>query len=392
MSNHQINQEGAAFLKTATSSPDFENLSLEGIPDDFSGPTFVKKDFIYTTVTALPGQVAYFLMTPTAGTAYFAGTQALVPSTDPVNFKSQPIGTDQGGIFPDAPTLFPGCSTVEVEVANSGEVVEGRMISHSAELVCVNNAFNQYGTITTLKTPITRVLVEQSDFGKDVAYRLMGAQALVKPTLTSEADVTPVRDGSYAVAMSKEAQFTFAPVLDDISIATDFPCYLENKVDSTVGSFQGPAVIWDNGFDTIMFRVQVPLSTELSPVPPQVFILKVWRSWEFKPAASSLAHSIAHASPPHNANTIELYHEMSKNLPVSVPVRDNPDFWDDLVSTMSMGTGILADMNVPGAKGMHAVGSLVGNLVHKGSERRTARRGNRKKKKNKPKKKGKKRR
>jgi len=391
MSNHQINQEGAAFLKTATSSPDFENLSLEGIPDDFSGPTFVKKDFIYTTVTALPGQVTYFLMTPTAGTAFFSAAQDLLPSTTAVNFKALPAGDSQGGIFPDAPTLFPGCATEETEVANSGEVVEGRMISHSAELVCVNNSFNQYGTITTLKTPITRVLVEQSDFGRDVAYRLMGAQALVKETLTSEADVTPVRDGSYAVAMSKEAQFNFNPVLDDISIATDFPCYLENKVDSTVGSFAGPAIIWDNGFDTIMFRVQVPVSLPESPVPPQVFILKVWRSWEFKPAASSLAHSIAHASPAHNQNTIELYHEMSKNLPVSVPVRDNPDFWDDLVSTMNMGTGLLADMNIPGAKGIHAVGSLVGNLVHKGTERRAARRGNRKKKKP-QKKKGKRRR
>ena len=367
-------EDGVNFLKTATASPDYENLQLEGIPDSYSGPTFVKKDYVYTSVTVDAGTTKWLVMTPTAGVAYYEGVQAGSP--DPtVTLSMFADGSTIGGIFPDAATLYPGCGAPAVapdyRMPNTGEVVQGRILSHSAEIVCVNNAFNQYGTITTFKTPLTRIVAENQGVS---TYEIGGGPALLKDPVSSEANVVPVREGSYSVAMSREADFNFYDVLDDVAQNSTYGFLQDDKiVDSRSGSVKGPAVLWDNGFDSIVFRVTVPQGVPAA----QSFILKVWRVWELQPAASSLAHSISHASPACEPNTLRLYHEMSKNLPVSVPERDNPDFWNTVLDGVNATSGILAEMDMPLvsgiAKGVHAVTHLLDGITTRTRARRNAR-------------------
>lgn len=376
--NTPLTEDAGAFLKTATASPDYENLPLEGVPDSYSGPTFVKKDFVYTTVEVAAGETRWFVMTPTAGVAFYEAAQATIDPTLSLPFEYTVGGA--GGVFPDSETLFPGVGTASVgngQVSNSGEIVQGRMVSHSAEIVTTNNAFNQYGTITSFKTPLTRVLAPPNGASTgNTQFHIAGCPALFKNPISSEANVAPVREGSYSVAMSREADFNFYDVLDNYLIGSRANSNQEAKVDSQIGYFQGPAIIWDNGYDSIVFRVTVPADSPAS----QGFILKIWRVWEFQPAASSLAHSIAHASPTHEPRAIAMYHEMAKNLPVSVPSKDNPDFWNRLLDTVSSTSAVLSGMPVPGvagaAKGVHAVTKMIDGVRTRTRARRQQRRAN----------------
>jgi len=354
-----ISDDAAAFLKTATSAPDFENLPLEGIPDEYSGPTFTKKDFVYQTVEAVAGEVTWIVVTPTAGVAWWGASQpAPIDPAVPVQWAA---GATGGGLFPDAGTLFPGVvdnGQPNLQMNNTGEVVAGRMLSHCAELVVLNNAFNQFGSISTFKTPLLREIANQAA-GGSVNYHISGNESLFKSPLSSEANVVPVRQGSYAVAMSREADFEFYPVLDDVTLSSTFPGYQQSTFPAPVASnYRGPAVCWDNGFDTIVFRIDVPAA-----VANQSFVLKIWRTWEFKPAASSLAHSIAHASPSVDRPVIDLYHAMSKSLPVSVPAKDNPDFWNTLLRTIKDTSAIMARLPLPTismvGRGVHAVATTI---------------------------------
>jgi len=362
MAQSKFNSDAAAFLKTATASPDFENLPLEGIPDEYSGPTFTKKDFVYTTVECLPGGVTFIVVTPTAGSAYYEAFQAGTVDPDlAVQFRAGTQGI--GGLFPDATTLFPGCGTngqPELKVNNSAEVVEARLVAHSAEMVVVNNAFTQFGTISTYKTPLNREITNQAT-GAVSNYHILGTEALFKNPLSSEANVAPVREGSYSVAMSKEADFNFFPALDDVTLSSSFDGYQTSADPPIACTFRGPAVVWDNGFDSIVFRVEVPEGS-----PSQVFILKIWRTWEMKPAASSLAHSIAHASPPIDRRAIDFYHELAKSLPVSVPSKDNPDFWATILEGIKATSAIASSLPMPrvaaAGKGVHAIAEMIDSV------------------------------
>lgn len=358
------NGERLAFLKVATASPDFENVDIEGIPDDYSGPTFVKKDYVYNTVTAMSGKMTTFVCPPTMAAAYYTSAVDLTPLGEipDAGYSASFISTQ----FPDAKSLFVGAGLLVANniVNNTSNVVRARALGHSAELVCLNNAFNQYGSITTYKTPVLReVITEVDSVGDDFAkYQLTGTSSLVTPIVFSEANVQPVREGSYAVAMSRAAEFAFAPVLDDTAINTIFEGFADANSPIVPGriQFKGPAVVWDNSFDSIVFRIVVPPGVE-----NQSFVIKIYRTWELQPAANTLAASLAHSSPPADPRSIQMYHAIARELPVSVPAKDNPDFWNRVVDTLHTGAGLLSKVPViaPYAKGVHAFTTLGKNLL-----------------------------
>ena len=380
-----ISADGQQFLKIATASPDFENLAVEGIPDEHGGPTFVKKDFVYTTVNCPDGQSTFIIVTPSAGVSHYTTSYPLSGGS-PTLPPGGAAATLNGHIYPDAPTLFPGCGESEAKVSNSTQVSAGRLMSMSCELQCLNNAFNQYGSITCVKTPLRLDLIEVEDTGDNFTQlRIMGALGCFQPLTSSEASVTPVRDGAYSVSMNREAEFSFYNVRDDIYIDYTYPAYVQNNTGSDPSEvlFKGPAPLWDNGFDSVCYRIDVPSGAEKS----QSFILKTWKAWEFQPVANSLVHSIAHASPPINRATIDTYHEIERLLPVSVPARDNPDFWDRVLRGLAETSEVTKGIPFVGktAKGAHAIAYAIDRIgrASKARKKKKKKKGEKKKKKKK---------
>jgi hypothetical protein len=360
-----LSPAGEGFVKTATAAPDFELTQLEGIPDNYNGPSVVKKDFTFETIDCPAGESTYIVVMPTSAVAYYrppTPTGFGLPLPDGTIFAPH--------YFPDSGDIFDGVDS-EIEVSNSSQLSRGRLMALSAELNCVTNSFNQYGTISCWKTPISRTLAPEGNLTpvpnnmENMIYT--GCGALTKVALDSQAYVAPVRNGVYSVSMNREENFDFYPVSDKI-----------NKM-STIGAwfskteklwFHGCAPVYDNGFDTIVFRIDVPADTT-----NQSFVLKIWKVWEFQPTFNSLLYDFSHLSPDVDPASLQLYREMCRNLPVAVRDRDNPDFWNTILAAVDSASGLLS--LVPGpigmaATGVHAVSSMI-TATHKRKSKNASR-------------------
>lgn len=345
-----ITENGEGFIKTATSAPDFELTDIEGIPDNYNGPSVIKKDYLFETITADAGKATYIIVTPTAGVSYY--TPQLPPNTGVPLVDSNVM---VGHYFPDATDMFDGISTSD-EVSNSGQLSKGRLMSLCAELNCVNNSFNQYGTVSAWKTPLARTIAPFDKGGFNISDNMgiTGARGLVKVALDSQAYVEPVRRGAYSVSMNREEDFSFFPVLDDINRDTD----IEALFDGTEKlHFVGCAPVFDNGFDTIIFRIDVPAGSV-----NQSFVLKIWKVWEYQPTFNSLLYNFSHLSPDIDQAALALYREMCRQLPMSVPDSENPDFWGTILQAVDTGSQLLS--GIPGpigsvASGVHSVSHLL---------------------------------
>jgi hypothetical protein len=353
-----LTPESVGFLKTATAAPDFQSTDLEGIPDSYAGATIVKKDYLYETIECAAGKATYIVVTPTAGVAYYTTS---VNTATPIISGTLFTGKE----FPDAGQLFQGAGQIAIPgnvVSNTSVVDKGRLIALSAELVCLNNAFNQYGSISCWKTPMAceASLDESSAFGIVENFLITGVPGVEKTSLNAQSYVEPVRNGAYSVSMNRESEYEFANVKDNVSKSSLFQGYLEQQVSAGVAGktdWVGPAVLWDNGFDTIVYRVDVPSATVA-----QSFVLKIWKAFEYQPVYNSLLFTMSHLSPEPCPAALVLYKEIERQLPSAVPAKDNPDFWNTVLNLVGEASDILSI--VPGpvgtvAKGVHAVSSLL---------------------------------
>lgn len=351
----RVSEEGEAFIKTATAAPDFAMTQLDGIPDGYDGRSICKKDYYYQTVECPAGKSTVFVITPTAGVSHW--TTSLNIGTDMINGQAF-----TAVLYPDAEQVFGGvefAAGAGEQKTNTNMVDRARVVSMAAEMVCLTNSFHQYGSISTWKTPLSHTIVNDdgSSAGVLERYGIGGVEGLVNAQLSAEAQVSPVRDGTYSVSMNRENEFVWQDVMDNQT---------ENSV--TEGLFAGPGltadkttwlgpiVAFDNGFDSIVIRVDVPVD-----VTAQSFVLKTWKVFEYQPVFNSLLYSMAGLSAEHNPASLELYSEIERHLPVAVPARDNPDFWHTMLDIISETSNVLS--YVPGnigiaAKGVHGITQL----------------------------------
>lgn len=262
--------------------------------------------------------------------------------------------------FPDASQMFPGVVSV-VPVSNAVQLAKGRLMALSAELNCVNNSFNQYGTISAWKTPLARTTAPEDSSGFDYTDNLeiTGTGGITRVALDSQAYVQPVRKGVYSVSMNREEEFTFYPVLDDIHKTSGCNGRFMDEAGSPTAkvAYVGCSPVWDNGFDSIIFRIDVPPGTV-----DQSFVLKIWKAWEYQPTFNSLLYNFSHLSPDVDPAALALYREMVRHIPMAVPDAQNPDFWGTVLDAVNTGSGLLSAVPGPigmAAQGAHAVSSVI---------------------------------
>lgn len=362
----QFTEDGIGFVKAATAATDFQAIDVEGIPDSYAGKSVTKKSYFTTTVEAKGGESTYFIITPTPDTAYWKTSVADAAWVTDVWPNNQALTSHT---FPDATTIFPGTGvtpSASTNVSNTVNVSSARCMALSAEMVCLNNAFNQFGSIASFKTPLRRTVVnEHADVSSNQQVRTVaGTSGLANRLINAEAEVTAVRDGAYAVSMNKEEEFEFNDVLDNESKSSTQTCWaspteLGGYAKKVV--FSGPMVCFDNGFDTIVFRIDVP-----SGVANQSFLLKTWKIFEYQPTFNSLLYSLSSLSPPEDRRAIQLYRAIERELPVAVPAKDNPDFWDTVLAGVREVSNLLPGPIGVVAKGAHAVGAA----IHNGNKQR----------------------
>jgi hypothetical protein len=354
----QISEDGVAFLKLATAAPDFESVAFDGIPDNHAGPTITVKSYVTSTVTAAAGNATYFILTPQGDVAFWKTT---VPTgTDWIN------GQDLDGVlYPKAATIFDALKYLgsgQIGGSNTEQVSKGRCVSSAGEMVCLNNAFNQYGSITAWKVPLSTAITADSKTslqGSDNRMNVMGITGVNQALVGSTAYTAAVRDGVYSTSMNREGMYDFHPVMDEEHVDSVHQAYMgpPSVSPGIRAKFNGPMCIFDNNFDSIIFRVDVP-----EGVTDQSFLMKRWCTFEYEPIFNSLLYDTSNMSPPMDPAALALYSEIGRHLPLAVGYRDNPDFWDTVLQIVDVTSSVLS--SVPGpvgaiASGVHAVATAL---------------------------------
>lgn len=378
------------FLKAATCAPD--NGIVPRIPDGSGEHTFTQKFSRQLAISCEPNQVVCIVCTPTLPMACFSNTYPSTGTGMPLSglgfypgMETAPTLPTGGGVYNETKTEFPDWESVVSPsgINNTTNISAARLVSLSAELQCTTNAFNQYGTIQCFKTPLQLVATPSIASGGDLVdltYHISGASALIPDAVSTGAYMAPVKDGAYVVSMNRNGgagNFEFSNLIDN--------SYASTTLYSTIGSsvptppakgttprthftpapnappvaqlgWKGTPILWDNHFDSIVFKIINPSATA------QTFILKNWISVEMATTYGSFLHGIAQAPPPRDPRAFKLYGAIQQNLPEAVPSRENPDFWKDVLGLAKSVSGV-ASM-IPGpvgaiASGIHSVSEIL---------------------------------
>lgn len=299
----------------------------------------------------------YFIITPTPGVAWWEATTGnLTPWIDGASIA--PVFSPHIGDLFDA-AAAPGPTTGGT---NTNKVDMGRICSMSFELVPVNNAFNSYGTITAFRTPMA---LAYGQAGQPAS--ITGADAFVKINkrsgLTeSNAYYQPSRNGFYGVSMRTSDDAQFLPIHDSEVQSTQHTAYVGATPPGAKVLFDGPILLWDDSMDTIVVRVDTPKTGLVGGPPSQDFILRVWKSYEYRPTFNSFLYQLAGNSAGYDPAALALYDQMAAVLPVGVDYRENPDFWSSILTAVKVGSGLLSGLPGLGgavAKGVHSVASYL---------------------------------
>ncbi|APG76100.1 hypothetical protein 2 [Wenzhou bivalvia virus 3] len=360
-----LNHDSRRFLEAATCAPD--NDLQPRVPDGSGTRSVVQKFVKQDNISVKPGYTTIVVCTPTLPMAYYTVTYSNTTGFVPTAGNYPPLSSI-GAEYQEAHTEFPQYfNTVNNSsgVSNTASIDAARVISRSAELASTTNALNQYGTITTFKSPFALCLQPEivgTGILGPTSYNITGARAIVYEGAAIGSTVGFVKDGAYSVSMNRlggTGVFPYTEFIDNMADNETVPSSILSGPSSLeILPWKGAPFFWDNNFDTICFKIFVP-----DGVPSaQTFILKNWATVEMRTVQGSWLNGFAQPAPPLDARAFRLYGAIQEKLPVSVPSKDNPNFWNTVLGLVKPLSGFASMMPGPigaVAKGVHAVSSVL---------------------------------
>lgn len=352
------------FIKAATCAPD--NSLAPRIPDGSGAKSFTQKFSRLTSVSVPAGKTLMIVCTPTLPLACYTVEYDTATGFIPTAGYF-PTLQSVGQTYNETKTEFPEWeSTISpIGVSNTKNIDAGRLVSLSAELQCTTNAFNQYGTVSCFKTPLALTVAPQILSGGAMGPNVLqvtGTNSLPSDNVSTGGYLAPVKDGAYAVSMNRNGgsgDFEYTEILDNVFYSES----MNSTVTALAGSsdemvFKGIPLLWDNHYDSIVFKISVPAGNN----PAQTFILKNWVTVEMRTVYGSFMYGIAQDAPPRDPHAFRLYGAIEQNLPTAVPSKDNPDFWKTVLGIIKPLSGVAS--LIPGpigtvARGVHAVSSVL---------------------------------
>jgi hypothetical protein len=341
------------FLKHATASPDF--VGNAQIPDGSGLQTFTMRFATQKILVAPAGFTTIIVATPTVPAAYYTATYAPdVNGNMPASTLLVPVDYIQ------CETLFPEYYQASpTTCVNSRQVTSGRVVSRASELVCATNPLKQDGAIISYKTPLQ--LVNSPAEGKspgvleDTKLAMTGARSLAPDAATSGSYMQFVREGAYSTVFNRTGgagEFPFHPIYDNVGegVTLEAP-YQTDGLTMDEYLFKSAPCFMDNNFDTMVYKILAGATEN------QSFIIKSWISIEFSTVYGSFLHTLSTYPPARDERAFRLYGEIEQNLPVAVPAKDNPNFWETMLGIIKPVSGLLSALPGVGgtiAKGVHA--------------------------------------
>jgi len=330
-----LSKEGMSFLKCAFAPPDFAANDVAGVPDDYRGPSLVKKHrFVGSLNNSVANTDTYVLLAPIPGVAYFTFTIAAgsIPGSGTVF---------QGVGYSDSGTIFGNANT-------SDNIVDKfRFISNHIEIIPTVNQMSWTGNIQAWKLPIQfQMRPSGTATGAQDIMTISGLNGI--QSTNSNQWTGPVNLGVYTAAYNTSCNFGFTP------IASGYPGAV---VPLTIGSSDwgqlncAPTSFTglDNNFDSVIIKITGQGANVLNS-----FIVKTWACVEYQVVTGSMLYEYQTLSP-HDTLALELYRCIILQLPVGVSFEDNEGFWMRVLKIMKSLTS--AGMSLPGPYGLMSGGA-----------------------------------
>lgn len=331
--NMKVSHAGKCFLQCAFSPPDFAQVAVEGIPDDYQSQSLVKKHRSVHTVQLTADRDVYILLLPVPGFTHFTASR---DKGKPISASDVFIGTQ----YSDYVQMFGRT----VEDGADRTVSKFRFISNHIEIIPTVNSMSWTGSIQCWKLPIT-VSVRPGGEGEVLTIGgLEGVNSEIANQYTG-----PFINGLYSACYSSNCIFDFTNIMNNLI-----------KIPQVLAIDKGDfASIWspvadpprtipgfDNGFESLVIKISGVTAAES-------FILKTWACVEYQAVPDNIVYEFSSLSP-HDPLAIELYRKVINELPVGVPYVQNESFWQRVLGIIRGITGTLSV--IPGPIGMISAG------------------------------------
>lgn len=350
-----ISQDGQAFLKCATSTPDFAVDPGKGIPDRYSGRTINIKDCFTTAIDFTAGMDTYIIVAPVPGVAYFTGVAAIgsVPTTfTAVNFPT--YRTNFGSLI--GPGTAGGNRDIRPSVMNYNKF---RYASLATGLYPTSNMMQYGGSVSVWKGDISIVrgsaaaLQDGTDTVSDLTTHHLSGTSSITTLVPRDNYTESFIKGAYSASYDNSGDFEWSEFLYDssyTSIEATLPASTIVPIATFVGEGATPTFLTGWGeCETIIMKVTSATGAVNSAN------LRIWNCIELQVNTNSPMYQFSHPSPAHDPVALEVYSKIRNQLPVAVPAAMNAEYWNrvlGIIRSVVRGVGNF----MPGPVGMIAKG------------------------------------
>lgn len=341
----RISADGLAFLKCAFAPPDFDQVRVQGVPDNFEGKSLVKKHRLVQPFIVSPNVDTYILLAPCPGVSHFVAT---VAAGTPILSST----TFQAFHYSDAASMFGGNTGLQAAAI----VTKYRYVSNHIELVPTTNQMTWTGNIQSWKMPLS-VQVRNSG-PSSTANGLYAITGLEACNATNANQYTgPFNLGVYTACYSTGADFEFNSIIEQnpsipaIPITGDFGQLLGG-----VSCLPG----LDEQFDSLVVKI-----SGVGNNTADTCIIKTWACVEYQVLAGSSLYEYTTFSPC-DLTAIQIYKKVVMELPVGVAFIDNENFWRrvlQIIKGMSAGLTVLPGPYGLAARGVNSLSSAIDALT-----------------------------
>jgi len=329
-----ITEDGIKFLKCAFAPPDFQNMSLSGVPDEYRGMSIVQKHRFVGPELFTAGQDYWFLLAPSPGIAFYVLNKAA--GTDLV-FGDQFVAVP----YSDFNSLFGANST-----ANALLITKYRYASNHFEIIPTVNQTTWSGQIQAWKIPLSLVMRSVPTSAIGVPANMLSVTGLQGASLGageySNQYSGPFINGIYTAAYNTNDNFAFSPVLEN-----------QAALPSIISTADFGQLINNSGIPGLDINFETTVIKVSGITANQSAIIKAWACVEYQVNAATALYGFQTMSP-YDPVALELYREIVSNLPVGVPFTDNEGFWRRVLSIIYQLTN--AGAFVPGPIGLASRG------------------------------------
>lgn len=335
---NMLSPAGIAFLKCATSPPDFQADPGRGIPDPYEGRVLPVKHASTFSQEFAAGKDTYLVFAPIPGV--FMSSCVVDIGKEPRVFNST--------FHQDA--TYKGFDKFRFASVCVGIYPTSNFNQFGGSITCfkVNMSIGETTNDTVVEQGTTTTNYKRA---KRVGFRLNNAD--FGPVSPSQNYSAPFIDGVYTQSFQTSSTFEFTECQEFSELSNYTRIYTGTTAPEMTGSqkhfgFGNEYVAGIGNLETIVIKITTPTGCN------NAAIIKAWQCLEVVPSPSTPLYKFINQSPPYDPLALTVYRKLAQQLPIAVTAKENAHSWDSVSGKILQILKVIS--YVPGPAGMVASG------------------------------------